>query len=142
MIIPFADMVNHETPHQLEYFIDEYTGGFRFTAAMDIAKNSPINISYGLESAESTFREYGFMPDMEHSLNSLGFAIPFILDADDQISEVKKAIFEKANHTGHYLYFDYTQMQHAFSMLRFAVFNENVKRLQHYAEEQKKKGIF
>jgi hypothetical protein len=39
MIIPFADMVNHESPHQLDYFIDEYTGGFRFTAAVDIKKN-------------------------------------------------------------------------------------------------------
>jgi len=81
------------------------------------------------------------MPDMESSLNSLGYAIPFVLDENDEIAEIKKAIFEKGNHSGHYIYFDYTQMQHAFSMLRFAVFNENAKRLSYYAENLKKSGI-
>jgi len=129
MIIPFADMVNHEVPNQVEYFIDEYTDGFRFNAAMDIKKSDPIHISYGLESAMATFRDYGFMPDMESSLNALGMAIPFELDEDDELTEIKRSIFEKADHTGHFIYFDYTQMQNAFAMLRFAVFNENVNRL-------------
>lgn len=101
-------MVNHETPCQLDYFIDEYTEGFRFNAAMDLTKNSPINISYGLKSAEGAFREYGFVPEMEHSLNSLGLAIPFVLDADDPNAEIKKAIFDKANNDTYYVYFDYT----------------------------------
>jgi hypothetical protein len=80
--------------------------------------------SYNLSNAESTFRDYGFLPD--HHNMALGMPLARALPAEDPLLELKAEIFRDAKLRTYDLQADYVTvgMFRMFALLRFVVFND------------------
>jgi hypothetical protein len=94
VMVPFADMLNHDENFSIVYRYDNDKQGFRMEAFRDIKEGDEIIGSYGYKSSYHFLLRYAFIFKDKYGFNGID-TIPLYADIDQDIKyyQYKKQLF-------------------------------------------------
>ena len=94
VLAPYADLLNHRSPRQTNWYYDDSLGSFVIQAIDDISEGSEIFDTYGMKTNSRFLMNYGFVIE-DNETNEYPLIVTF--NENFPLFETKKQFFENPN---------------------------------------------